>query len=400
MPANLICSFTSRVRGQLRRMLGYPFLRNVNGWKGEGAPRRCLMVYLALPFTRSPTHPSFLSHQNLGQSKLMAKAFGDAGFVVDVADFRDPRIPVSTWVYDVIITHHPSLEVISHVVGPSTQVVYLATGMCHAEQNRRLQIRLDALERRRGFRIPMFVKNDEQMTVMKRADAIVAFGTPDTMGIWEREYMVPVHYFNNSGFDWIRPAESMHMDCTRHFLFFGGVNQVLKGLDLVLEAFSVRPNLHLHVAGYYDQEPEFCACYEHEMLHLPNIHMHGVVVIGSAKWNSLISQCAFMVLPSCSESQVGSVIQGMFAGMVPVVTSAAGIDVRSCGFELPDDVEAGLGSMLDRLSELPDFEWVARREKVLMTAKNCYSQKVFFDRWRAISKGFAEKQAVNADGIM
>lgn len=372
------------LRASVRQALGYPFVRNVNRAAEGSGCRRCLLVYLSPPFTRPPGHPSFLLHQNLGQAKIMASVLDEAGYSIDVADVRSRRLPASAGVYDLIVTHHPSFKFISGHLSEQTVVAYLAAGMHHAVHNRLVTARLDALESRRHCRIPPFALHDEAMTVLTRADAVTGFGNRVTMGTWENAFQGTLYPFNNSGFGWIRPAAAPACDFARHFLFFGSTDQVRKGLDLLLEVFPRHPGLHLHVAGYYGREPEFCACYRRELYHVPTIHLHGEVVIGSPVWESLIRQCAFVILPSCSEGQAGSVVQAMLAGLIPVVTPAVGLDVEPFGVLLPDDPLPVLDATVERLAMIPAGDLSRLRDETLKAARARYSESAFFSRWREI----------------
>ncbi|MEI7437331.1 MAG: glycosyltransferase family 4 protein [bacterium] len=318
----------------------------------------------------------------------MAFALGEAGYVVDVADVRTPQIPASAGLYDLILTHHPSLALIQDHLTSDAKVVYLAAGMNHAECNRRVNARRAAIQKRRLSRIPPYEVNDEMLSVLSRADAIAGFGNQSTMGTWARAFSGPIFPFDNSGFGWIRQADEVARDYASHFLFFGSVDQVRKGLDLLLEVFPKHPDLHLHVAGHYEREPEFCACYDHELRQTANIHTHGVVVIGSKNWDSLIKQCAFVILPSCGEGQAGSVIQAMYAGLIPVVTPAAGIDVSNCGFVLEGEPPDALERDLLRLASLPEATLRERRELTLQVAHGKYSAAAFESRWLEIAKAF------------
>ena len=319
---------------------------------------------------------------------MMAFALGEAGYVVDVADVRAPRIPGSSGSYDLILTHHPSLALIQDHLTADTTVVYLASGMHHSEHNRLVNARRVALEKRRQCRIPPFAVNDETISVLPRADAITGFGNKSTMGTWASVFSGPIFPFNNSGFAWIRQAEEIARDYARHFLFFGSVDQVRKGLDLLLETFPGHPDLHLHVAGYYEREPGFCECYERELYRTPNVHLYGEIEIGSTQWMSLIKQCAFVILPSCSEGQAGSVIQAMYAGLIPVVTPATGIDVSDCGFVLEGEPPDTLERDLLRLAALPDETLREHRQLTLQVAHSKYSEAAFEARWREIAKAF------------
>jgi glycosyltransferase involved in cell wall biosynthesis len=374
----------SQARALIRKLWGYPFIRNVYGVDcGEGRPR-CLLVYLSVPFTRSSNHPSFLTHQNLSRAKMMASVLNTSGYVVDVADVRSAHLPRSCGVYDLIVTHQSSLEFLEGHFDDHSVVVYLATGLPHAEQNRRVKDRLAALEKRRHCLLPMVAVADEVMSVLARADAITGTGSFAGKTAWESVFSGPVHLFNNHGFGWIRPAEVMDDDSGRHFLFLGSVNQVLKGLDQLLDTFSQLPDFHLHIAGYYEKEYDFCACYKQELYQTPNIHGHGYIVIGSPQWDALVRRCAFVILPSCSEGQAGAVVQAMHAGLIPVVTPGVGIDAGAFGVMLPEDPFPVLGETVVRLGLMPPEALQKLRKATLTAAHEQYSEASFSKRWREI----------------
>ena len=47
----------------------------------------------------------------------------------------------------------------------------------------------------------------------------------------------------------------------------------------------------------------------------PNIHPVGWVTVNGSEYNELVRKCAFVILPSCSEGQSGSVVQCMYSGL-------------------------------------------------------------------------------------
>jgi len=55
----------------------------------------------------------------------------------------------------------------------------------------------------------------------------------------------------------------------RHFLWFGSSGAIHKGLDLLLDYFSKRKDLYLHICGNLTNEKKFMKVYEKELFHTP-----------------------------------------------------------------------------------------------------------------------------------
>jgi len=85
----------------------------------------------------------------------------------------------------------------------------------------------------------------------------------------------------------------------------------------VLEVFSARPDLELHVVGPVQDEPDFAAAYEHELSACPNIHAHGFLDLDSTDFEEIARSCVALVYPSCSETMSGAVLAAMAKGLIP-----------------------------------------------------------------------------------
>ncbi|MGP0591588.1 glycosyltransferase [Nitrospira sp. T9] len=115
--------------------------------------------------------------------------------------------------------------------------------------------------------------------------------------------------------------------CRFRFLWLGSEGMVHKGLDVVLEAFAGMPEYHLTVCGPVSREKDFEQAYFHELYHTPNIHTRGWIDVESAEFRDLTNRCLGMVYPSCSETNAGSVLTSLHAGLIPIISSESGVDV-------------------------------------------------------------------------
>ncbi len=125
----------------------------------------------------------------------------------------------------------------------------------------------------------------------------------------------PIYPFNNYSFRETSPVDWKNYSHARYnFLFFASRSQMQKGLDLLLEVFAKLPHLHLFVCSKFGGEPDFCACYRKELFETLNVHPVGWIPVNGPEYQQLVERCGFVIHPTCSEGQAGSVVQCMHSG--------------------------------------------------------------------------------------
>ena len=117
----------------------------------------------------------------------------------------------------------------------------------------------------------------------------------------------------------------------RRFIWVGSYGMVHKGLDLALDAFVDMPELELTVCGRPEKEADFYRLYEKHLKKTPNIKLHGWLDMASADFLEIARTHAAVIYPSSAEGGAGSVIHCMHAGMLPVCTTEASIDLGDFG---------------------------------------------------------------------
>jgi hypothetical protein len=132
-----------------------------------------------------------------------------------------------------------------------------------------------------------------------------------------------------------RTVQRTFVEASKNFLWVGSGGNVLKGLDLAIEAFVQLPDCSLHICGPI--EPKIETEYANEF-RSPNIIRHGFVDISSNEFEAIVQRCAFTIFPAASEGGAGSVLTAMGAGLIPIVTAEASVDIGLSGFllEKPD----------------------------------------------------------------
>jgi hypothetical protein len=365
------------------RRLGKHWLQPVFAAAGQGAMRRALFVYLTRPFHLREDHPAFRQHQSLRQSVIIAQQLAAMGYCVDVVDVSDrsfrPAQP-----YDLVLCHRSDATGLEAAFTPQTIRLYLASGTNHRVRNRRVAARLAEVKNRRGCALDAVQWDDEKMPYVESAHAIIGFGNEAVMGTWREFFHGPAYGFDNYGDFCDTDFGPPMTDAAHHFLFFGSRQQVSKGLDLLLEVFASRSDLHLHICSKFRSEPDFCACYQRELFQTANIHAHGWVDTGSKKFRNLTRQCAFTILPSCSEGSPGSITNAITAGIIPMLSSEAGVDVNGFGIPLPELTIPAIDTVVTAASNLPIERIAELRAATRAAGRARFSAEAFSRRWQEI----------------
>jgi len=90
-------------------------------------------------------------------------------------------------------------------------------------------------------------------------------------------------------------------------------------LDLLLDVFSHREDIVLHICGLEKMDRKLLKMSKRE-----NIVDEGLIFIKSETFLQLVDKCSFIILPSCSEACSTSITTGMLHGLIPVVMKDAG----------------------------------------------------------------------------
>jgi len=373
----------AKARQFLRDWMGYPVLRNVNGVADADDAKRALLIYMVQPFQTAESSAAFLYHHNFRQSKQMASLLGDCGYVVDVADVNDRQF-IPDHSYDVVLSQTTSLQGREKYLKWEAKKIYLSTGAEHRYRDARLRKRDELFQARRHTELPDLQWCRQDASFLDCADAIVGFGNDFIMSTWHEATGLPVHGFNNYGLAFSHSMESQSPDRAKHFLFFGSSQQLLKGLDLLLDIFPRHPDLHLYVCGHYARDRAFCHCYRKELFETENIHPMGYIYIMGDTFRELVLRCGYVILPSCTEGQPGGVVQCMHAGLVPVLTRDCGIDTLDFGILFDGDDLAATEKAIVGCAGRNQDEMNDMSANVLRAAQNEYSEEAFLARWRVI----------------
>ena len=262
-----------------------------------------------------------------------AQTFLDLGMAVDVIDWFDKQF-VPRRDYRFLVDIGCSMPRLAPLMGPDCVKLMHATGKHWIFQNRaELQRLADLLQRRGAVLEPR--RQVPTGCAAELADCITVLGNQMTVDTFRYTgkpvYRIPLS--SAAEFPWDETKDFDRVG--RRFLWLGSSGMVHKGLDLVLEAFAGMPELELVVCGPVGDEPDFQKLYHRELFETPNIHTRGWVDVTAPEFAAIVADVAGMIYPSCSEGAAGSVIVGLHAGLIPIVSRETGVDVNKFGIELP-----------------------------------------------------------------
>lgn len=259
---------------------------------------------------------------------------------------------------------------------PSAIKILYATSSNPDQRNQFVRQRYTDFQQRTGFTMPIYrtAENIDTGQTAQITDHIICVGNHVTNHTF-KSFHRPIHkiYLSTSPRLILDPA-AYYQKQPSNFLFLAGAGNILKGLDLLLEAFARLPHLNLYVCTAL--EDKFARHYRPLLAQAPNIHIENFVRIHSQRFRHLTNICGYSILPSCTEGCATSVTSSMRRGLVPVVTRQCGIDVDSYGHYIDDLSIPGLADQVSRLSDVKTTEL---REHVALSyqASAQYTQHAF-----------------------
>ena len=328
--------------------------------------------------------PQRYTHTNNWEITEICRLLDRAGFQVDVVDRAEanwtPKDEYAVflgngsgragWRYAHYATNIPSALKIFYATSPEARLAESQMLDRYAAFERRTRVRTN----------PMRVPSDiDVQTSVLLSDYIFCF---DGNGFASDSYRGFAR-----GLSTISPSTSpaVRFDYTwlstrknTSFLCFAGDGFVVKGVDLVVEAFSKMPRLSLHIAGP-SSDAGFWKAYESVITASSNIHYEGFLAVSGRRFKHLCATCAFVILPSASEAACTSVATAMRAGLVPITTYSTCIDDGTAGYILPARVNELIDAICDTASCLSSMDKGEYAEKVIKTlrASARYSQAGF-----------------------
>jgi glycosyltransferase involved in cell wall biosynthesis len=277
--------------------------------------------------------PEFLNfHQNTREMKVIADCFLNHGFNIVVQHYQSKIVP-PPHEYDIIFGLEPNF-VLCAEKHPDAKTVYYATGAYVGYANRSIVQRTSQFNSRYGTDIPPRRLAMDDGSAGK-SDCILQIGTANTIETYPEAIQPKIRLIHQSSNLLSNDFRRTGFKKTK-FLWLGSSGSILKGVDLVIEAFLRHPELEIDIVGPVENEVK--AVYARQLHNTSNIRFHGYVDVNSHRFMNIVSDTAFLIYPSVTEGGFpGAVIAGMKLGLVPLVSKIAAPEcIESCGYQLND----------------------------------------------------------------
>lgn len=357
--------------------------------KPEGASKgHVLLSYILDPFLLKSDEPIPHGHTNFWESMQIAKTFLNLGYSVDAISYLNFEfIPKKDYAF--FIDARFNLQRLSHMMNKDC-VKIMHIDLCHILVNNAAEAtRLLSLQQRRGVTL-LPRRYEKPNLAIEHADCATILGNEFTIDTFRYAgkpiYRVPIS--NPFIYPW--PEQKDFEACRKRYLWFGSGGLVRKGLDLVLEAFAEMPDYHLTVCGPIKEEDDFENAYHKELYETPNINTIGWIDVSSPDFLAITNSCIGTVFPSAAEGGGGSVITCMHAGLIPVVSYEASVDIQDdyglvfhdCSIEtIRDGIRTISGLSVEDLRLMARKAWEVARAN--------YTQDNFSEEYRKVVEKIA-----------
>jgi glycosyltransferase involved in cell wall biosynthesis len=320
------------------------------------------------------------AHTHFWECREMALSYVAEGFAVDVVRFDDKEfIPARD--YDVLVSARTDLERLSHhLPARCLKIAHLDTAH-FLTHNANASQRLLAIRDRHSVSLRSNRMVEDNWAI-ESADLGCVLGNDFTADTY-RFAGKPIHRIPLSSvrqYDWDNAKD--FDACRNTFLWFGSGGFAHKGLDLVIDAFKSMPEKNLIICGPLAQEPRFCRAFNKEMFHTENIETIGWIDVTSDDFTNLTRRSVATIYPSCSEGGGGSVLTCMHAGLIPVVTHEASVDVEDFGLLLEPATIDKIRETVHHLSDAPSTELEKRSRAAWRYARENHTREIFRQYYR------------------
>ncbi|MBX9577074.1 MAG: glycosyltransferase [Chthoniobacterales bacterium] len=338
-----------------------------------------VLSYIAWPFREGHHSPKARGHTNAFEVVVMAQIYQELGFTVEVVDYNNQTyVPPRDCC--VVIDIHGQLERWdAHLPKECLRILH-ATGPHWLTYNRSETDRLASLLERRQISL-MPRRQVEPTRSVEFADHVTVLGNEYTMESFSFAKKPITRIPISSAYEFSWPEERNFSKAKKKFLWVGSFGMVQKGLDLVLEAFSKLPELSLTVCGRPEKESDFYQCYQKELLHTPNIHLHGWIDMASPEFQAIAQAHAAIIYPGAAEGGAGSVIHCMHAGMVPICTRETSVDLGDFGMLIKNGTVEAVMETARLFAALSDQEVQQRAETSYAHARKHHTREQFRENY-------------------
>lgn len=316
--------------------------------KLKGNRKRAYISYIPESLIRQDAKYLNL-HQNRREMKIIAETFLANGYDVIVQEFTAPIIDDS--VFDVVFGLEPNFTTMARRTLKARHISY-ATGAYSPFANNAIEKRTNEFNQKHSANIPprRVCMVDEAPEI---ADIILQIGSKFTIQTYPSHLQGKIRLINQSS-NYL-PSQSLDLrkPDKHNFLWLASSGSILKGVDLVIEAFMQHPELSIDIVGPVEQD----ILKYFPIDKYPNIRIHGFIDVNTPEFQKIITSTAFLLYPSATEGAPGAVNVAMKNGIIPLTSSVASPDdIDRLGFMIKSLDSDGIEEALSWSQTLSDEE--------------------------------------------
>jgi len=300
------------------------------------------------------------SHNNRYQAFLIAKYLRTAGYNAYLHDYTDDSSVDYSIAYDLFIGHNITFTKIHQRLKGSFKKILLGAGSDPQFGNEQQRIRIAYVNKKKHANLPVYDDNivPDITSNYETADRVLLLGNDFVRNTYPAVFRKKMELINNVT---LHPYFKLGKRTRKNaFLFISSVGLVHRGLDLVLDVFS-KLDQKVYILSAFEKEKDFVALYAKELYETPNVIPVGYVPLDTREFFNVVTQCDFVILPSCSEGQSSSVVNLMAYGLIPVIPENVGIpNTAEVGIKIDTLDEAGVHAAVTRAVGLSEEAYAAK----------------------------------------
>jgi hypothetical protein len=178
-----------------------------------------------------------------------------------------------------------------------------------------------------------------------------------------------------------------HFIARKNFLWLGSFGAIHKGLDLLVDIFTERDDIILHICGLNAKEKKFL-----NIKDTKNIKDYGHININSDLFLNIVELCSYIILPSCSEGCSTSITTGMLHGLIPIVMKDTGFNRLGENVILLDDYHIEyLNEKITELSNADTVDLEMLSKRIFTFARNNFTLPAFESNFKNIFDNILSK---------
>jgi hypothetical protein len=359
------------------------FLKNIFKTKYK---KHMLISYLTEPFQKKIN----LKHTNKTECYSAAEIFNKLGYTVDVIDFSsDVKIDYNK--YEVIYGFGRVFENSFYSSDANIKRIFYGTGCSTHYSNYKGVKRVEKFNKKYNVNVFTSGRFTNFLPLQHySSDVIITLGNDFSANTYKIKdanliiHSLDLFYFNDADRN-IKQKD--FSSAKKHFLWFGSMGLIHKGLDLCIEYFKKNPDLTLHICGVNSHEQEFFNVFKDELGNkISNIINYGFIDIKGDEFKNIIKKCAFTIYPTISEGGSPALLNVMVNGLIPITTEACSLDLKGLGFIIKDLTVKSIDEQVKKALKLSNKEIENLSRKVKNNTKKRYTLKRYKENLEKIIK--------------